>query len=121
MTTFINPDTGFPEETPCSGCGWPRYCCLCPPMDEAGMYEEDTESRALAWGDLTAEQQAPYLKIAEETLAATELLYCTRTWEAWGYGTMSAADFSNAAEDADLVASVAETFYTSLIALTETT
>lgn len=24
----------WPDETPCSGCGWPRYCCLCPADDQ---------------------------------------------------------------------------------------
>lgn len=24
----------FPDETPCAGCGWPKYCCLCPQDDE---------------------------------------------------------------------------------------
>jgi len=40
MPTFINPNTGFPDETPCIGCGWPLYCCLCPADDQ-----DETESQ----------------------------------------------------------------------------
>ena len=38
MPTFINSNTGFPDETSCPVCGWPMYCCLC---DD----EEETENR----------------------------------------------------------------------------
>lgn len=34
MPVFIDSDTGFPSEIPCSGCGWPLYCCLCPSEDD---------------------------------------------------------------------------------------
>lgn len=40
MPTFINQDTGFPDETPCPGCGWPLYACLCPEeMDDEDEVE----------------------------------------------------------------------------------
>ena len=28
MTMYVN-DNGLVDETPCSECGWPLYCCLC--------------------------------------------------------------------------------------------
>lgn len=37
-----------------------------------------------------------------------ELLYCDRVWSAWGYGTMSADDFSLAADDDALIEEAAE-------------
>lgn len=39
MPVFINQSTGFPDETPCPGCGWPMYCCLC-------QWEDDDEAEA---------------------------------------------------------------------------
>ena len=40
MPTFIDQNTGFPDETPCPVCGWPMYCYLCSWDDE-----EETEIR----------------------------------------------------------------------------
>lgn len=31
----------WPNETPCAGCGWPRYCCLCPAADVSKCDECD--------------------------------------------------------------------------------
>lgn len=31
----------WPNETPCAGCGWPQYCCLCPDDDEQEQQEHD--------------------------------------------------------------------------------
>ena len=36
MPIFIDPNTGFPSETPCARCGWPMYCCLCGIDDNEG-------------------------------------------------------------------------------------
>lgn len=37
----------WPDETPCPGCGWPMYCCLClaDDVDDEGNDIED-ESEA---------------------------------------------------------------------------
>lgn len=51
------------------------------------------------------------LQVAE---AMGDTLVCTRTWSAWGYGTMSEEDFYPAGEENDLVDSIVETVIQSL-------
>lgn len=46
-----------------------------------------------------------------DAIAATlheDVLVCSRVWEAWSYGTMTADDFTPAAEDPDLLGDVAD-------------
>lgn len=59
--------------------------------------------------DLTQNQQNIYFEKSSEMLS--DLYYCTRVWEAWGYGTMTSNDFINASEDDDVVADHAKELY----------
>lgn len=57
-----------------------------------------------------------YLK-SQVAEAMGDTLVCTRTWSAWGYGTMSEEDFFPACEDDELVNSIVETVLESLTIL----
>lgn len=42
-------------------------------------------------------------------LSENELLYCSRVWYAWGYGTMTQADFHDASDDVDIIDNIVNT------------
>lgn len=50
-----------------------------------------------------------YRSISIELLG--DLLYCTKDWSAWKYGTMSENDFINCNEDDDIINTAAEIIY----------
>ena len=53
------------------------------------------------FSSLSEQEQEVYFDLARELLA--DLLWCTRCWSAWSYGTMTQDDFRNAANDDDIV------------------
>lgn len=59
--------------------------------------------------NLPNEEQDRYIQLSTELLDGQ--LYCTRTWEAWHYKTMSENDFFNSNEDDDLVYDNAKRIY----------
>lgn len=58
MPLFLT-DNGWPDETPCSGCGWPRYCCLCP-------WGEDEETESIPEEVVVGQWSKPPIEIARE-------------------------------------------------------
>lgn len=64
------------------------------------------ERRAAAAPDLSAEGFDAVCDAVTEALG--DAYDCTRAWSAWGYGTMSAADFSAVVHDGDRVAEIAQ-------------
>lgn len=44
-----------------------------------------------------------------------DALYCTRVWEAWGYGTMTEDDFECLARDEEYIEQLADAILTTLI------
>ena len=65
--------------------------------------------RVSAWEEATAEQQQPFIDKAAELTQDT--LFCSRVWSAWGYGTMTADDFSDTAEDDDFINDIAKAIW----------
>lgn len=59
--------------------------------------------------DLPEAQQTFYHDKAAELL--DDLWYCSRVWEAWQVGTMTAGDFRAAAEDDDIISDTARALY----------
>ncbi len=51
--------------------------------------------------DLPEAEQNKYYDKATELLEG--LLWCERTWEAWGHGTMTKYDFIDAADDDNII------------------
>ena len=50
-------------------------------------------------------------EIIKDVLENNELLYCSKVWEAWSYGTMGESDFRPAEEDDDIVESFAKAIF----------
>lgn len=63
--------------------------------------------RAAKNSDLRELILASVIDAVAETLAHTSY-DCTRVWSAWGYGTMSAADFVPIADQPERLAEIAE-------------
>lgn len=61
--------------------------------------------RVCAWAEATEPQKEPFIDKAAEL--AQDTLFCSRVWSAWGYGTMTADDFSDAADDEDFIDAIA--------------
>jgi len=61
--------------------------------------------RVCAWADANELQKEPFIEKAAEL--AQDTLFCSRVWSAWSYGTMTDADFSDAAEDEDFIDAIA--------------
>jgi hypothetical protein len=65
--------------------------------------------RVCAWEGATAAQQEPFIDKAAELVQDT--LFCSRVWSAWGYGTMTADDFSDAVDDEDFIEAIAKAIW----------
>lgn len=63
----------------------------------------------MGWAELNDQQRAPYIDAAPEMLA--DLLFCTRDWSAWSYGTMRKEDFIDASCDDDIIEDMAKRLY----------
>lgn len=65
--------------------------------------------RVCVWAEATELQKEPFIDKAAEL--AQDTLFCSRVWSAWGYGTMTADDFSDAADDEDFINAIAEAIW----------
>lgn len=68
-----------------------------------------------AFEQLTSAEQQPWIDMAIAALDGT--LVCSRVWSAWGYGTMSDADFTDSVDDDDLVLERAAGIYNAVKAI----
>ena len=65
--------------------------------------------RVSTWENATEEQKQPFYDKAVEL--ASDTMFCTRVWSAWGYGTMTEEDFSDATEDFDFIDAIAKAIW----------
>lgn len=64
------------------------------------------------WDKLLDEEKKYYYSKAIE-LVPDDLLFCTRTWSAWGVNTMTENDFVSASQDDTFIESIAKSLYES--------
>ena len=65
--------------------------------------------RVSTWDDATEGEKSPFIERAEEL--AQDTLFCSRVWSAWGYGTMTKDDFSDATDDFDFIDAIAKAIW----------
>jgi len=78
-------------------------------IDEDTTAPDPQEPDPQTFDDLTEREQQPYYDEAQATLC--DLLWCTRVWEAWSVGTMTADDFIRADEDNEILHDAAKSLY----------
>lgn len=65
--------------------------------------------RVSTWENATEEQKQPFYDKAVEL--ASDTMFCTRVWSAWGYGTMTEDDFVNANEESEFIGDIAKAIW----------